>query len=207
MEKVNLSENNIYVVTSNTDKFNEIKFYLENELRLSVNVKNVKIEIKEIQGESEEIVTKKCKEASNLIEGVVIVEDTSFCVDCMNGLPGPYIRDFFLKLGNRKFYSLINSFANSKEEIKAEEKCSIAISRNFNDEILVFEGSVIGNIVEPDNAADDEYNWCFFFKPEGSHSTYGKMTVEEKCLISARKTALSKLGSYLIKNQNYLFKK
>ena len=42
-----------------------------------------------------------------MVEGPVIVEDTSLCFNALNGLPGPYIKWFLEKLGSDGLHKLL----------------------------------------------------------------------------------------------------
>ena len=42
---------------------------------------------------------KKCEEAARHIQGPVLVDDTSLCINAMGGLPGPYVKWFEKKIG------------------------------------------------------------------------------------------------------------
>jgi inosine triphosphate pyrophosphatase len=189
----------INIVTSNEDKFNEISFLMKQLLHpLGVQFNKVECNVSEIQGESYEIALEKCKEAYAYTNGITVVDDTSFSVDCMNGLPGAYIRDFFLKLGNNGFYRICKSFGE-EGNITATEECYIAICKDGQD-VNVFSGEIRGSIVPPDNSEADEYNWNYFFITDGSKDTYGRMSLEEKCKNSARKLAIFKLCEYIKAN-------
>jgi inosine triphosphate pyrophosphatase len=203
---------NFNIVTTNEDKFKEITHVMKARLGeglFTFTKVDYLDSLNEIQGDSAEISREKCKEAYGLLEGggVTIVEDTSFCVDCMNGLPGAYIRDFFLKLGNKGFYTVCENFSKGGP-IYATEECYIAICiANVND-INVFKGDIGGTVVQPKNDMEDEYNWNYFFIPNGSENVYGRMSIEEKCELSARKYAILNLCDYLIeknilKSNNY----
>jgi inosine triphosphate pyrophosphatase len=190
----------INIVTTNEDKFREIKFIMEGMLS-DIKLNIVKVDyfhIQELQGEHTEIIIAKCKEAFNYIKGITVVEDTSFAVDCLNGLPGPYIRDFFLKLGNNGFYTVCKGFTQDK--ITATEECFVAICKD--DDVKVFSGAINGTVVEPQNSIENEYNWNYFFIPDGCDETYGGMNVEKKCKNSGRRIAVIKLCEY-IKAENY----
>lgn len=203
----------LYLLTTNKDKQNEIMTYLNSKLTKPLNIKIFpdldKIEVPELQGDSQDIIYAKANSAYNIINRMdnisynnnkswILIDDTSFSVDSMGGLPGPYIKDFFLKLGNYNLYKLFSSFKQS-DLLIAREECYIAIHSLFNKECYIVKGEITGRIVQPDNDVKDEYNWNYFFIPNGSDKTYGRMDVSEKNLISARKEALDKL-SYLINN-------
>ena len=57
------------------------------------------IDLPEYQGEPDDICIQKCKEASKVIKGPVLIEDTCLCFNALGGLPGPYIKWFLKKLG------------------------------------------------------------------------------------------------------------
>jgi len=40
----------------------------------------------------------------------VFIEDTSLCYNAMKGLPGPYIKWFFDKVGNEGLYKMLGGF-------------------------------------------------------------------------------------------------
>lgn len=61
---------------------------------LPFNVVSSKIDLPELQGEPEEISKEKCKIAAKIVNGPVMVEDTSLCFNALHGLPGPYIKVF-----------------------------------------------------------------------------------------------------------------
>jgi inosine triphosphate pyrophosphatase len=195
----------INIVTSNEDKFNEITHIMKEKLSGIFDIGFRKIdyldnEIKEIQGESVDIVQWKCKDAVNIINDITIVEDTSFSIDCLNGLPGAYIRDFFLKLGNNGVYRVCEAFG-VVDKPHATEECYIAICKGIDSEIFSFKGEIRGHIVQPQNNVKDEFNWNYFFRPEGAERVYGFMTLEEKCQFSARKVAIEKLCDFIIETK------
>jgi inosine triphosphate pyrophosphatase len=205
----------IYLISSNRDKCQEISEYFRNNLKVNYEMNVIEKfkngEIKEIQAEtSKDIVEEKCKIAVELlreelgdISGYVIVEDTSFGVDKMNGLPGPYIRDFFLKLGNRKFYDLVLNFNMNTEKIIARDICVLCVAKlkqGIVEYTNVYNGEVMGTIVKPQNNECDEYNWGFFFCPQDADKTYGEMTPKEKNNYSARQMALKPFCFFLNNN-------
>jgi inosine triphosphate pyrophosphatase len=49
---------------------------------------NKKLDLPEYQGEIDDICQRKCLEAARLVDGPVIVEDTSLCFNALEGLPG-----------------------------------------------------------------------------------------------------------------------
>ena len=56
------------------------------------------LDLPEYQGEPDDVSIQKCKEAAKLIDGPLLVEDTSLCFNALEGLPGPYVKWFLKKI-------------------------------------------------------------------------------------------------------------
>jgi len=50
--------------------------------------------LNEFQGDPSFIASEKAIEAARHCDGPVLIEDVSLCLNAMNGLPGPYVKDF-----------------------------------------------------------------------------------------------------------------
>lgn len=93
-------------ITGNKNKLLEVKTILAG----TVNLTSQSLDLDEIQGTIEEIVTDKCKRAAaavrgqrgnafafccflilKQVNGPVLVEDTSLCFTALKELPGPYM--------------------------------------------------------------------------------------------------------------------
>lgn len=75
-------------VTGNAKKLEELVAILGKDFPRQVVSK--KVDLPELQGEIDEIAVIKCKEACRLVDGPVIVEDTSLCFNALKGLPGKF---------------------------------------------------------------------------------------------------------------------
>lgn len=76
----------ITFVTGNAKKLEEFVAILGTTFpRL---IQSQKIDLPELQGEIDDICTKKCLEAARIVNGPVIVEDTCLCFHALKGLPG-----------------------------------------------------------------------------------------------------------------------
>lgn len=71
-------------VTGNANKLREVQQILGSNVELV----SQKIDLPEVQGESEDISKEKGRIAFSHVNGPVIVEDTCLCFDAMKGLPG-----------------------------------------------------------------------------------------------------------------------
>lgn len=192
----------ITFVTGNSKKLQELRAILGNQVPQEIVNQNV--DLPELQGEMREISIKKCREAAKVVQGPVLVEDTSLCFKALGGLPGPYIKWFLKNLGPDGLYRMLTGW----DDKSAEAVCTFAYYSGLEeDEILVFQGVTKGIIVEPRGSTD--FGWDACFQPLGYEKTYGELPKEEKNKISHRYKALENLKAYLIGNKNsqnyYLF--
>lgn len=172
-------------ITGNQGKFEEIQ-------RIIPQIKQLNIDLPEIQGlNSQEILKEKLLAAQKYSNESFIVEDTSFTLLGMNGLPGPLSKWFLKSIGNEGIVRLSQIFGN-----KAEAKSIIGYS-NEEKEIIFFEGIIPGKIVEVTGKTSGGFGWDPIFKPDGFDKTFGEMGQEEKNKVSMRKIAADKLKEYL----------
>ncbi len=156
------------------------------------------LDIPELQGEPENIVKDKLSYAINKHKGPLIVEDTSLCYNALQGLPGPYIKDFLNKLGNQGLYRLVSAF----DDKTAFAQCIFGMKKNKKDEAKIFIGRTPGQIVEP--KGPNNFGWDPNFQPEGFETTYAEMDKDIKNSISHRYKALKELTQWLRENPDYL---
>jgi len=74
------------------------------------DVKNIDIDLDELQGTPEFIAERKVHLAASSCESAVIIEDVSLCYNALKGLPGPYIKSFLDKLGREGLYKMVKGF-------------------------------------------------------------------------------------------------
>jgi inosine triphosphate pyrophosphatase len=178
----------IIFVTSNEHKFKEAQNILSD---FDIIKKN--LDILEIQGDIETIIEYKTKEAYKKVKKPCFCEDTSLCFDAWGGLPGPYIKDFLIKLSPEGLHQALLNFENKK----AKAICSIGyMDKNLKCPII-FQGTISGIITEKKGASG--FEWDKIFIPDGYEKTFAELGMEIKNKISHRKTALMKLGEYLNK--------
>ena len=173
-------------ITGNKDKFDEVK-------KILPEIEQLKIDLPEIQEiDPKKIIEAKIKEASKHHLEDIFVEDQSLHMDCLNGLPGPFIKWFEKSLGNQGLFELAKKLGN----IKASNRIMVGY-RPGTGSVKFFEAVVNGEIVEPKGNKD--FGWGPIFKPDGSDKTYGEMNKEEKAPFNPRIIAAKLLADYLIK--------
>jgi len=176
----------IYFITGNKNKFAEIK-------ALIPNVSQLNIDLPEIQDiDSHAIIHAKLLEAQKHHKGTFIVEDTSLSLDCLNGLPGPFIKWFLRALGSEGIYELAKKYNNHKARAMA-----IIGYAEESGEIHFFEGIVHGTITRP--VASSGFGWDPIFIPKGYKKSFAELSTEEKNAISHRRKAVEKLKAFLNK--------
>lgn len=187
---------NLTFITSNKNKCKEFSYILQN----SAQINCIDIELDEIQGDPYSIAIDKCNRAYDLLKSPIIVEDTSLIFNAFNGLPGPYIKDFYQKIGNDGLYKMIENF----DDKSAISLCIIAYKKSSKDDVICFIGRTDGVIVEPSNDSSNGFGWDNIFKTEINidgnieFKRLSEMTIDEKNSISSRKKAITKLKEYLL---------
>jgi len=77
----------INFISGNAGKLREVRAILEP----AIEIRSQALDIEEIQGTIEEVTEAKCRRAADMVNGPVLVDDTSLCFRALNGLPGPYM--------------------------------------------------------------------------------------------------------------------
>ena len=98
----------INFVSGNKNKLRELN-EMFNEHFKDVEVKQLDIDLPELQGLPEDIVKGKLKialEKSKNLKGPILVEDTSLCFNAYGGLPGPYIKYFLKAIKQEGLYKM-----------------------------------------------------------------------------------------------------
>lgn len=179
-----MSRKPLYFITSSKTKYEEAKAILPELCQLSVDLP----EIQEIDAKA--IIQAKLQEAFKIHQGEFIVEDTSLYLDALNGLPGPLIKWFQLKMGNdglAKAASLYGIFS-------ALAVTCIGYAKAPND-IHFFEGELKGRITTP--KGENGFGWDPIFIPEGHEETLAEMNFNTKNSLSMRRRAFERLKNFL----------
>jgi inosine triphosphate pyrophosphatase len=192
------SSTTIQFVTGNLNKVQEIQRLLEGADDIPFQFIHCPLEVLEFQGDDPvDIARQKCIMAMHMVDGPVLIEDTSLCFDALHGLPGPYIKWFLQKLGHDGLNRLLVGFDNNA---LAYAQTLLALGGLDDKEIFVFEGSTQGRIVPA--RGSHNFGWDPIFEvAEGGElegKTYAEMSAEEKNTQSHRAKALKKLQKFLI---------
>ena len=185
----------VTLITGNKNKLREFQEILGPILESQgVTFENHDLDLDEIQGSSDEVISRKARDGAKILNGNVIIEDTSLCFNALNGLPGPYIKWFLKGVGRDGLSKMLTGF----EDKSAFAECRVAYCRP-GEEPKIFLGQAPGSIVEP--RGDSNFGWDPVFMPEGKTMTYAEMTAEEKNEGSHRAKAIAAFQDYITQNE------
>lgn len=188
----------MHFISGNVKKFEELSAILKKELP-EIEVKQIIVDLPELQGEPEEIVRNKLDYALNTeaVGHPIIVEDTSLCFNSFGGLPGPYIKSFLTKLGTNGLYQMLNAFSDKT----GYAQCILGMRKDKLEEPKLFIGRTQGEIVPP--RGPNNFGWDPIFQPQGYAQTYAEMAKEEKNQISHRGKAVQEMIQWIKSNPEY----
>ena len=178
---------NIYFLSSNDLKINEMKSILDSD---TITVIPVYEKINEIQSnDMKDIAIDKVLKAFMSIGRPILVEQTGLLLKDLGGLPGGLTQIFWDPLQADNF----SKYFSTTETAQVIAKTVIAYCDG--KQIQTFEGEISGVIVSPPRG-DRSFQWDCVFQPDSYEETFAEMG-EKKNAISMRKIAIEKLRDYL----------
>lgn len=177
---------NTSFITSNNDKFQEMKELFEScGLELSWIKKN----IVEIQADTlEEVVEYSLKD---LGMQEIFLEDAGFFIDSLNGFPGVYSRYVFDTIGNNGILKLLGDADNRRANFVAV----IGYKSKEGEDIKLFKGEIKGNVSRTAKG-NEGFGYDPIFIPEGFERTFAEDR-ELKLRLSHRTRAAEQLIKHL----------
>ena len=173
----------LVVVTTSKNKLSEINEILRTSHKVST------INIPEIQSlDLNEVITHKAKEAYNKIKKPVLVEDISFEIKALKGLPGPFIKYFLSTVGTEGTVKLLGN-------APTDTKVIAAVAIYDGKSLKIFKGTAHGTL-SPKNRGPYGFGFDKIFIPKGYTKTLGEMLPSLKNQISHRALALRKVLAY-----------
>lgn len=145
------------------------------------------ISVEEIQDRDPYVVvTEKAKQAF-IANGCVptLVEDTSFEVDSMNGLPGPFVKFFLGERSQRE--ALCISLPKNSRGVTMRTLLAV-----FDGQEVTIEEGITQGTIAPIPQGPATFAFDDIFIPVGSKKTYAEMTLTEKNKTSSRMKAVKK---------------
>lgn len=176
----------ITLVTGNKHKLREYGRLLPKDFPYTHNG----LDLDEIQSfDSVEIIADKTRRAYEIIGSPVLVEDVTAGLNCLNGLPGPFIKYFEERMGQEVLYLLAN------EDKRATVTCTIGYFDGH--QLVLATGQVEGTVVPM--RTTNGFGFDNVFIPNGSTKTFAEMSEADKDKFSHRGLAVQDL----LKQLNY----
>lgn len=178
----------ITYVTGNWAKIESAKMILE---PLGIKVNHIKMDTTEIQSDSiEEIAKHSAKEASDRLKCAVLKNDTGFCVEALNGFPGPYTHYVDETLGEDCILKLLEGKDNRSAYFK---ECFAYCE--YGGEPIVFTAHTYGTVAL-EKSGTYGWSWDYIFIPDGYDKTMANYEDEKRLLIWSQE-AYKALAEYL----------
>ena len=181
-KKIKQKQKIINFVSGNKNKLKELSDIFKENFK-DIEIKQLDIDLPELQGLPEDIVKGKLKlalEKAKNLKGPILVEDTSLCFNGYGGLPGPYIKYFLKNIKPEGLYRMACVF----DDHTAYAQSIYGLQKNKKEEPHLFIGKTPGEIVSP--RGPNSFGWDPCFQPKDYKQTYAEMGEEEKNKISHR---------------------
>lgn len=168
------------VVTGNAHKAEEVAAFFGGE----VNVRHVSLDIPEIQSEDlTEIARAKAAYAYGKLNEPLIVDDTAFYIDALNGFPGPYAAYVLTSIGNAGILKLMEGIADRSARFVTAIGYADAIG------VRIFTGTIHGRIIAKTRGTNG-FGYDPIFETENG-LTLAELPLTEKSVVSHRARALA----------------
>jgi XTP/dITP diphosphohydrolase len=177
------------IVTSNANKAVEVAAFFGG----SLEVTHISLDIPEHRSDDVGAIAKgKAQYAYDQLRTPLIVDDTGFSIDALNGFPGPYAAYVLHTLGNTGILKLMEGVKNRNAHF------TTAIAYADTSGIRVFTGTIHGSITTSPRG-----NNGFGYDPivDVDGRTLAEMSLEEKSVISHRAKALKAFRDWFFKEE------
>jgi XTP/dITP diphosphohydrolase len=177
------------MVTGNANKAAEVAAFFSGEL----DVAHVSLDLPEHRSDDVgEIARGKAEFAFRQLKTPLIVDDTGFFIDALNGFPGPYAAFVLNSIGNAGILKLM--------EGRTDRSARFTTAIAYADEqgIRSFTGTIDGRITEsPRGSGGFGYDPIF----ETGTKTLAEIPIGEKSKISHRAKALTAFHDWFMENR------
>lgn len=172
------------VVTSNAHKAGEVAAFFTG----IAEVEHVSLEIPEYRyPRVREIAEEKARYAYQALQRPLIVDDTGFFIDALNGFPGPNAAYVFETLGNQGILKLMEQVIDRRAHFET------VIAYASAEGIRSFQGIIEGTIVAPRGREGFGYDPIFLYQGR----TLAEIPLDEKSTISHRARGLAAFRAWV----------
>ena len=180
---------NIYLVTSNSSKYFEIKKTLNQQ---NISLQRIDFDIPEIKSEKiEEVIIDKTLKAYQKTKKPVITDDTGIFFSEYNNFPGTHSRFAYIGLGYKGIFRLL------KNNNRAYFKTYIGYMDSSLKTPKLFSGMCKGRLIKKKlGKIRPKMPYDAIFIPDGSKDTFSQMGVENKQKYDHRSKAIKKFAGW-----------
>ncbi len=163
-----MEKQEIYYVTGNPGKFDEVKRYIESN-EPTIELKQFNADTPEPQTLDQHYIAKvKARAAWDMLQKPLIVDDSGIFFDAYKDFPGTLTKFVHAGIG------LEGAFTLTKENNKATFRLSL-VYIDGPENMQLFEGICPGQLVRPRASAPPTLPWDAIFLPDGSDKTYAEL--------------------------------
>lgn len=145
--------------------------YLARQLGIQLN--HQKVELDELQStDLHVIVEHKLRQAYDIVQAAVLVEDVSLEYTALKGLPGPYIKWFINNAGLEASCRILDGF----EDRSAIVKTTFGY---FDGDVMHFFDSQCPGTISTEPRGENGFGFDAIFIGDGTHVTRAEMSPEE----------------------------
>ncbi|MHA2383832.1 MAG: XTP/dITP diphosphatase [Candidatus Thorarchaeota archaeon] len=186
-----MSRDRLILVTQNRHKLKELRPLFE---KYKVEFETTTLEKYEIRSESiEEIAREAAKVAFETLQKPVVVDDTGFFVEALNGFPGSYAGIVLNFIGYEGILQLMTDKVNRSSVFMT------AVGYFDGQRLESFVGSMSGSVAH-DTAGVGGFGYDPIFIPTNYDKTYAELSFEEKVSLSHRTRAFEKFLQWYTTN-------
>lgn len=176
----------LVVVTSNPHKAHEVAAFFSG----NVDVSHVALECPELRSDDVgEIAREKARCAYGQLTTPLIVDDTAFEIDALNGFPGPFAAYVLDAIGNSGILRLMDGVKDRSARF------TTAIAFADTDGIEIFTGTIYGTITSAPRGKEG-FGYDPIFEYNGK--TLAEIPLAEKSRISHRAKALGTFHDWFV---------
>jgi XTP/dITP diphosphohydrolase len=186
----NVADRTLYFVSSNEEKYREIRGALA---ECPLETVRISLDLAEIQSlDPAKVGAYKAREAYEYLgRGLVLAEDTGLAVTAWNGYPGALIKWVLATVGEAGLCRQLDAWEDRRAT------ATVVLCLFDGRDMHTFTGQADGEITRQPRG-EFGFGWDSIFQPAGYSITYGEMPREAKMQISMRSRALDKLKHYLL---------
>lgn len=158
---------------------------------LGLPVKRHNVELDELQTtDTEKLVAHKAKQAYDILQTPVLVEDQALSFTALGGLPGPFIKYFIEEAGQEACCRMLDDFSDRS----AFAQCTFGYYDG--KELTLFTSGLKGTIADAPRGSTG-FGWDPIFIPEGYTKTRAELTEAEDYKVYLKIKPIAQVREFL----------